>query len=112
MSQSTNHIMKQYQLIASITRKMLQHAQNNEWADVITQCEKYVRAVKVLQGLDELTLADKLARRKLLTQILSDDAAIRSLAAPELERLAYLMGNMKRQQNLLEAYYTPHKVPV
>ncbi len=112
MSQPTHSILEQYQLIARITSHMLELAQSNRWEEVIAQCELYVAAVHKLKTLDELSAQDKQARRELLTQILADDAAIRNLATPELTRLSYLMGNMKRQQNVLETYYTSHKVPV
>jgi len=47
----------------------------------------------------------------LLTQILEDDAQIRHLATPELGRLGALLGNMKRQQTVLQAYYSPSVHP-
>lgn len=112
MNQPSNSVLEHYQLIASITSNMLQLAQNNQWPEVMTQCESYIQAVHNLKQLDSLSAQDRQARRELLTQILADDAAIRNLATPEMGRLAHLMGNMKRQQNVLETYYTSHKVPV
>lgn len=83
---------------------MLAKAQAQQWDDVVTLGEQYYDAVERLRALGALSDEDRTARRTLLTQILSDDARIRNLAAPELHRLSHLLGTIKRQQTVLQAY--------
>lgn len=107
----TSLIVDQYQTIAGITRHMLELAQTGRWDDVVEQSKQYRHAVEQLKSLEDLSVMDKQARRQLLTQILEDDAQIRHLATPELDRLSALLGNMKRQQTVLQAYYSPSVHP-
>lgn len=107
MSTSTPTLLQQYEAIAKITHTMLERAQVNEWDEVVLLSERYVQAVDQLRHFMPPSTSDRLARRQLLTKILEDDAQIRHLAMPELSRLNALLGNMKRQQDVLQAYCTP-----
>lgn len=97
-------LINHYQAIADLTGRMLSEARANRWDAVIELGEQYHQAVEMLRELDELSVEDREARRELLTRILDDDANIRRLAMPELERLSGLLGNMKRQHRVLRAY--------
>lgn len=108
MSTTTPTLLQHYEAIAHITRTMLECAKVNEWDDVVALSERYVEAVDRLRTLDAISVSDRAARRQLLSQILEDDAQIRHLAMPELNRLNMLLGNMKRQQDVLQAYCTPN----
>lgn len=90
---------------------MLELAKLARWEDVFEQSEHYQLAVEKLKNMEDLSVTEKQARRQLLTQILEDDAQIRHLATPELGRLGALLGNMKRQQTVLQAYYSPSLHP-
>lgn len=105
MSTTTPSLLQQYETIAHITSNMLQQAQRNAWDEVFTLSERYIEAVDSLRTMDSLSGSDREARRELLTRILADDAQIRHLATPELKRLDQLLGNMRRQQNILQTYY-------
>lgn len=104
MKTSTS-ILRQYQIIADLSSQMLAKAQAQHWDDIITLGAQYHKAVEQLRVMDPLSNDDRAARRKLLTQILDDDACIRDLVAPELQRLSHLMGAIKHQRTALEAYY-------
>jgi flagellar protein FliT len=99
-------ILRQYQIIAGLSSQMLVKAQAQQWDEVVTLGAQYHKAVEQLRTIDPLSNDDRAARRDLLTQILDDDARIRHLAAPELQRLSHLMGAIKHQRTALEAYYT------
>lgn len=99
--------LRQYQIIADITRRMLSHAQQSEWDDVIRLAPDYHGAVEELRQLGTLTRTELEERRSLLTEILENDAAIRKLASPELDRLGMLITGLKRQRSVLQAYYAP-----
>lgn len=107
MSITTPSLLQHYETIAEITHTMLSRAQVNEWEEVLNLSEHYIAAVDQLRTLNASSTADRLARRQLLSQILEDDAKIRHLAMPELSRLNSLLGNMKRQQDVLQTYCSP-----
>ena len=97
-------ILSHYQTIASLSGRMLTEARANRWDAVFALGEQYHAAVEELRELETMSFEDREARKQLLTQILEDDANIRRLAMPELERLSGLLGNMKRQHRVLRTY--------
>lgn len=101
---TTPSILRQYETIARISGRMLDEARVNNWDTVVALGEEYQDAVESLRAISTLSSEDREARRDLLVKILDDDASIRMLARPELERLGVLLGNMKRQQTVLHTY--------
>ena len=101
--------LRQYELIAELSDKMVRLASQNDWESVISVGQEYCQAVESLRSLSPLDDEDRMARKPLLTKILNDDARIRHLAAPELERLGTLLGSIKRQQNVVQAYLAQPK---
>lgn len=101
---SSIDILRRYQAIADLSGRMLAEAQANRWDAVFILGQQYHDAVEALRGQNLTTLEDREARKGLLTQILNDDADIRRLAMPELDRLSSLLGNMKRQDRVLRTY--------
>lgn len=97
-------ILSRYQAIAEISGRMLTEARAHRWDAVVALGEQYTQAVETLREINTLSLEDREARKELLTQILDDDANIRRLAMPELERLSGLLGNVKRQHRVLRTY--------
>lgn len=97
-------ILSHYQVIAELSGRMLTEARANRWDAVFNLGEQYHDAVEALRNLDLQSPEDREARRELLTKILDDDANIRRLAMPELDRLSGLLGNVKRQHRVLRTY--------
>lgn len=106
MSTSTS-VLRHYETIAGISQRMLAEARASHWDVVVDLGEQYQQAVQALRHISPLSNEDRNARRDLLVRILDDDANIRLLVAPELTRLGMLLGNMKRQQSVLQAYCAP-----
>lgn len=79
----------------------------NHWDSVIELSTAYHDAVESLRTTRPLSTEDRTARRKLLTQILDNDASIRRLASPQIDRLGLLIGTMKRQQSVIHTYCGP-----
>jgi flagellar protein FliT len=104
---NSSPILRQYELIAEMSQKMLAHARADQWQEVVTMGQHYHAAIEALRDMAPLGNEDRLARKPLLAQILDDDARIRNLAAPELVRLGALLGNIKRHQSVLQAYCAP-----
>lgn len=103
-----NHrILCVYQDIAETTHRMLSHAKASQWDQVMALAPQYQSAVEKLYDADTVPHDELETRRNLLTQILDNDAAIRRLASPELERLNDLISGLRRQRTVLQAYYAP-----
>lgn len=96
-----------YESLAQLSGKMLQLAQAQDWPGVISLSQQYQEAVEALRTLPHSDVNAE-ARHQLLTKILHDDACLRDLAMPELARLGNMMGSLKRQQSLHQAY-GPHQ---
>lgn len=101
--------LTQYEAIAALTENMANQARNNEWDQVIELSHDYIAAIDLLKQSPPLDAndTDNEAKQNLITRILADDAEIRDLAAPELERLGGLLGTVKRQQDVVQAYCKP-----
>ena len=106
----TSPTLRQYELIASLSDKMVRLARQNDWESVVSVGQQYINAVEHLKALTPLDDDDRLARKPYLTKILNDDARIRHMVAPELERLGGLLGTMKRQQHVADTYLAPPKI--
>ena len=103
MSTSTS-ILQQYQAIARISGQMLARAKSDQWDQVVALGQAYQHAVDVLRSMNHIDVGDRAARKRLLIQILDDDANIRKLANPALHRLEGLLGTMRRHQAVLQTY--------
>lgn len=100
-------ILHVYQDIADTTHRMLSHAKASQWDQVLALAPLYRSAVEKLHDIGTVPADELEARRNLLSQILDNDAAIRRLASPELERLNELISGLRRQRTVLQAYYSP-----
>ncbi|HEX7387909.1 MAG TPA: flagellar protein FliT [Castellaniella sp.] len=99
-------LIRHYQAIAALSTEMLGKAQTQEWDALVELGQQYRDAVEHLKTLAPLDDDQKNARRELLTLILDNDAHIRQLMSPEMDRLSHLLGAFKRQRNVLQAYYS------
>lgn len=102
LSTPHNTVLQHYQAIAEISASMLKLAQAQQWDELTELATSYHQAVDRLRQLEPLENEQREARRELLTQILDDDAHIRQLVTPELDRLGYLLGTIKRQRTVLQ----------
>ncbi|WP_323011355.1 flagellar protein FliT [Castellaniella sp.] len=101
-----NTVLQHYQAIADISASMLKLAEAQQWDELVDLGTQYYQAVDRLRQLEPLDDDQREARRNLLTQILDDDAHIRQLVTPELDRLSHLLGTIKRQRTVLQTYYS------
>lgn len=106
MTISHASLLQHYQDIAKLSADMLEKARAQQWDDLVALGLHYQEAVERLQQLAPLDSDQRNARRALLARILDNDAQIRSLIAPELDRLSHLLGTFKRQRSVLQAYYS------
>lgn len=99
-------LLQHYQAIATLSAQMLDKARSQEWDDLVALGAQYHDAIERLRSLGPLNDDQKNARRELLTHILDNDASIRQLVSPELDRLSHQLGSFKRQRSVLQAYHS------
>lgn len=95
---------------ASVTGEILAQARAGDWSKVLQLGEVYLGTIKRIRELGPIPPLDAEARTRkhaLLVSILENNARTQSLARPGLERLGELIGTMKRQQALMDAYGRP-----
>ena len=96
-----------YEQIKPITSRMLALARAGDWdamAPLEEEFRRYVDHLKTIESSHPLDPSELEKKYLLLRQILADDAEIRDLLTPQVARLGILMGNLRRQQNLNQAY--------
>lgn len=104
-------VVRRYRDIAEISGRMVNEALNNQWDQVLALSEQYADAVERLRQVNDMNDADRKARRELLVRILDDDAHIRLLAAPELDRLGSKLGQLNKGRQMLSAYRKQSTLP-
>lgn len=109
---SQHELMHCYEQIAPLTGRMLELARAGDWDGLMTlqgqvrSCVERLKEITPAAVLDQSQLAQK---RRLLGRILADDAEIRDLVTPQLARLSRLMGNLRRRQDIKQAYGLHHE---
>ncbi|SFB22411.1 flagellar protein FliT [Collimonas sp. OK607] len=102
-----HELMDCYEQIAPLTGRMLELARVGDWDGMMTletqvrSCVERLKEITPVAALDASQLAQK---QQLLRRILADDAEIRDLVTPQFARLSTLMGNLRRQQDINQAY--------
>lgn len=101
--------LQHYELLLDLTSRMLAEARHAQWEQVVALSADYVAAVEKLKSLPAPAAADgnTEAQQELLSRIIENDNKIRELVTPELHRLGSLLGDSKRQKNVVQAYCGP-----
>jgi len=96
-----------YEAILATTKKMLTAARNNQWNELVA-LEKECRmlAEKLIHNspepiLDENLLQDKI---RMIHEILGDDAQIKAITQPWMEKLQYMVNSVDLSQKLEQTY--------
>ena len=79
-----------YRRIADASGRMLEAAEHDDWDEVCSAARDCVDRIAELSGIEDLTPADPSLRREkieLVKRLLADDARIRHLGQPWLEKL-------------------------
>lgn len=100
-----------YEQIAAVTEHMVALARAASWEELIAvelQFRAHVAYIKTIEerldAADTLDASQLAHKHRLLKRILADDAEIRDNISPKMAQLSALMGSLKRQQSLNQAY--------
>lgn len=102
-----------YKAILTITRKMLSAARNNQWDELIV-LEKECRNLtdKLINNdpepiLDENSLKNKI---RIIQEILDDDAQIKAITQPWMEKLQYMLNTTDHSHRVQQAYHSVENI--
>ena len=103
----STQLISLYEEIQITTRMMVVAAQNGEWENLIEleqQCKRLTDAL--VRHESETVLSHELQQKKIkiIHQVLDDDAQIRSLVEPWMEKLQDMLSTNERKRNLHKAY--------
>ncbi|SFP91305.1 flagellar protein FliT [Nitrosomonas cryotolerans] len=100
-----------YEAMLVITNQMLAAAQNSEW-DKLVILEQECKALtdKLVQHSSQNILSHELQQRKIriIHQVLADDAQIRMITEPWMEKLRSILNTAEHKRNLQQAYQPDH----
>ena len=102
-------VISMYNAILVITDKMLTAAENSQWDELISLEQECKQLTKALSKEESGTLLDReLLQHKIsiIHQILDDDAQIRAITEPWMNRLQEMLNTSKQSRNLQQAYQT------
>ncbi|WP_454725105.1 MULTISPECIES: flagellar protein FliT [Cupriavidus] len=104
-----HHLIACYETLLALSGQMCEAARAGDWDTLSAVQTHYVAQVNVLRNHDDVVLLSPQERRyryQMLETILSQDAAIRNLVMPQIERLGHLLNNSRRRQELHHTYGT------
>ena len=105
--QETAHLLQTYDQLSITTAHMLSAAQDGDWqrlVDLEKDCSELVALLSRLESDDPLPEGLRARKAAMIRKVLADDAAIRDITEPWLERLGTMLGANRREQQLLKSY--------
>ena len=100
-------VLTQYEQIAEASGRMLDAARASDWdslCEAESECAALVARLRVLGGGQDLTGESQKRRMSAIRKVLADDAEIRRLSQPWLEKLEAFLGGRSADQRLRDAY--------
>jgi len=96
-----------YEVIARLTAEMVSAAEVGNW-EVVSELERegaqYVETLRRAEPHPQLSRADLERKRVLLTRILEDDARVRAIVHPRLDRLQKRIDMARRANSASQMY--------
>jgi flagellar protein FliT len=109
MNMTSDEMIRTYEDILSVTAQMLDAARAADWEGLVTreqQCRELVENLMRVRGENEITLEPTIRKRKveIIRQVLADDAEIRNLTEPWMQKLQHMLTSVKHERKLHAAY--------
>jgi flagellar protein FliT len=96
-----------YESVASIMRRMLAAAQDQDWDTLVeleTNCAQLVQMIKMIESNDSLSEEELARKLTSVKSILVNDREIRNLLSPWMAKLNTMMNRSQMEQKLSQAY--------
>ncbi len=98
-----------YERILTVTEQMLNAARVADWDLLVSrekECRQLVQTLLDANGEKEIALEPRIRKRKveIIRQVLADDAEIRNLTEPWMQRLQHMLTSVGQERKLHAAY--------
>jgi len=106
----TERLLETYDCLSATTGHMLNAARRGDWERLVgleRDCSELVARLSALESDDPLPEALRERKSALIRKVLADDAAIRDITEPWMQRLESMLGANRHEQELLNAYGPP-----
>lgn len=100
-------ILKDYQQLLALSKKILNLAVNGQWDTLVEQEIIYVQAVEELTNVtipDDIDSVLRLNFRQILQEIIDNEAQIKKLLQKRMDELSSLMGQSLKQRSINTTY--------
>ena len=105
---NSKEIIGTYEAILEVTTRMVDAARGNDWerlAEREQECRQLVESLMNARSGQEIALDPQMRRRKVeIRKVLADDAEIRNLTEPWMQKLQHLLTSVGRERKLHAAY--------
>ncbi len=102
-----NQILTRYAEVASTSQRMLDAAREADWDSLVEaerECASLIERIRAMGGADALSPEARKLRMSTIRKILADDAEIRRLTQPWLQKLEALLTGCDSERRLRDAY--------
>ena len=108
---SNAEMIATYENILAVTAQMLEAARAADWDLLVKreqQCRQLVEILMNTRCENEIVLEPQVHKRKveIIRKVLADDAEIRNLTEPWMQRLQHLLTSVGQERKLHAAYNT------
>jgi flagellar protein FliT len=106
----TERLLATYDSLSRTTGHMLAAAQHGDWERLVClekDCADLVARLSSLERDDPLPETLRSRKAALIRKVLADDAAIRNITEPWMQRLETMLGANRHEQRLLKTYGPP-----
>ncbi len=100
-------VIECYEELSQTSREMLEAARRAEWQAVMSgqkRCEKFIAELKELGDLRPTDPKRRERKVELIRTVLADDAQIRALAEPRLERISQMLAGSRSAHKAVRTY--------
>ena len=106
---SNEEMIRTYENILAITAQMLEAARAADWDLLVNreqECRQLVESLMNLRNENNIVLEPQIHKRKveIIRKVLADDAEIRNLTEPWMQRLQHLLTSVGQERKLRAAY--------
>ena len=106
---TSDEMISTYETILSVTAKMLDAARAADWEGLVSreqECRELVENLMKARGESDIVLEPTVHKRKveIIRKVLADDAEIRNLTEPWMQKLQSLLTSVKHERKLHAAY--------
>ena len=106
----TERLLAIYDSLSRTTGLMLGAAQGGDWERLVSlekDCADLIARLSQLENEDAMSATLRTRKVALIRKVLADDAAIRAITEPWIQRLEAMLGSNRCEQRLLRSYGPP-----